>query len=175
MKNRQKKIKTRQKSTIKRLGIVCICFLSSMSFSCVEAPQFTDTPQLEFIGFEKDTVQQESMTTFRFKFTDGDGDIGSDQTPNVFLKDLRQPNALPEPFVMPMLPEEGSGNGVEGVATIHYQATRCIYANGTTGLSNWQEGFKRIDTVVFELYIVDRAGHESNHVKTDTLFLSCPP
>lgn len=153
--------------------ILFLCLLGVVS--CVKSPGFSDVPYIEFRGFERVTVQQESWTTFQFYFQDGDGDIGSGQSANVFLQDLRQMSAQPERFVMPMVPVQGSGNGIEGIVTIKYNATRCIYANGTTGLSNWQEGFKEIDTVVFNLYIVDRAGHKSNVVQTDTLFLSCPP
>lgn len=143
--------------------------------SCLKGPGYDSHPEIEFIGFQQDTVQQESATSFSFYFKDGDGDIGSDNEPNVFLRDLRQSMAEPEQFVMPQLPVEGSGNGVEGTVTIDYQATRCIYENGQTGVNNWKEGFKEIDKVVFELYIIDRAGNESNRIITDTLYLSCPP
>lgn len=146
-----------------------------MAVSCIESPDYPISPEIKFIAFEKDTIRQDDWTKFSFSFVDGDGDIGSEQEPNVFLKDLRQEAALPEIFVMPKLPVEGSGNGVEGVATMDYQATRCIYPNGKSGLDNWQEGFQEFEPVVFELYIVDRAGNESNRVITDTLYLSCRP
>lgn len=162
-----------QKNVFYITPFIVLCLVGI--YSCIDSPDFSISPTISFIGFETDTVQQESLTTFKFSFQDGDGDLGSDQEPNVFLLDLRQEGAVAEPFVLAKLPVEGSGNGVEGVATIQYQATRCIYPNGKTGLENWQDGFQEYDPVVYELYIVDRAGNESNRVITDTLYLSCAP
>lgn len=156
-----------------KLNIVNITFISALCLilmhSCVNSPDFTTEPKIEFLEFEKDTVAQQEAFTYKFRFEDGDGDLGEAETSNIFLIDLRQNDLEMSGF--PKIPEQGAGNGVEGVATINFNGECCVYDVGPP--CDWAPNSKILDTVVYELYIVDRAGNESNRVKTDTLYIRC--
>ncbi len=144
---------------------------------CVDSPNFPDTPHIEFLSVSKDTLdqgifQQDSLIV-RFRFEDGDGDIGrTDQEPdnNVFFIDERT-GTLDNTFGIPAIPPEGAGNGVEGEVRIVLFSTCCIYPDGADPCSvNAQYP---LDTVIYRIYMKDRAGHTSNEITTTPIILLC--
>ena len=105
-----------------------------------------------------------------FSFTDGDGDLGSEDSLNIFLTDKRD-NFLVDRFRIPFIPEEGSGNGIEGEIRVMVFTSCCIYESGqppcTTGTD------QTLDTLTYELFIKDRSGNESNRIETNPIVLQC--
>lgn len=107
------------------------------------------------------------------KFTDGDGDIGSESTdslPNLFVIDSRTGNSA-ESIKIPKLPETGSGNGIEGEIELKLYTTCCLFDNNIPPCSVI-DGIPQ-DTLFYKIYLKDRAGHTSDTVYTDPIILGC--
>lgn len=115
-------------------------------------------------SFGEDTTQVTIM------FTDGDGDLGSNDSLNVFFTDLRD-NFEAYQYKIPFIPEEGAANGISGEIYIDL-LTSCCYFPDNTAPCEPSETFPT-DTVTFEVYIKDRAGHESNHITLPPITLLC--
>ena len=61
------------------------------------------------------------------------------------------------------------------MAILNY-TTCCLYPGGVFNACDQTEPAVSqfpVDTLIYEIYIVDRAGHESNRVLTDPVFLQC--
>lgn len=125
----------------------------------------------------KDTIlqgifQQDSIIVV-FSFEDGDGDLGrtEDATENnVFFIDTRT-GELDNSFGIPFIPQLGSSNGIMGEVQILLFSTCCLYDNGQDPCSS--SSSTPYDSLEYEIYIVDRAGHESNHIFTNIITLVC--
>ena len=115
----------------------------------------------------------EDSLTVRFRFEDGDGDIGRESQEsenNVFFIDERT-GTLDNTFGIPAIPQEGAGNGVEGEVKIVLFSTCCIYTTGEDPcIPNPAIPF---DTIQYRIYIVDQAGHHSNEILTTPIILKC--
>jgi hypothetical protein len=157
--------------------LILLLLLVAGSWRCLDAPDYPDEPIIEFISLSKDTLRQgvfmEDSLTVEFRFQDGDGDIGrDDQGPenNIFFIDERT-GTLDNTFGIPAIPDEGAGNGVEGVVKILLFSTCCIYTDGTDPcMPNPNVGF---DTIQYRIYITDQANHKSNEILTTPIILKC--
>ena len=148
------------------------------SMGCTDAPNFSETPFIEFIGMSKDTMlqglnEQDSLVVF-IHFEDGDGDIGNDPmsgSNNVFVIDERigiQDNS----FRIPTIPEEGAANGIEGTIKLVFFSTCCIFDDSGVDpcLIDPDQPF---DEVQYRIYMEDRAGNKSNEILTTPITLLC--
>lgn len=148
---------------------------------CVQAPDYPKEPVIQYIGLSKNLMKQGQNYTdslfVTFSFTDGDGDLGfpaTDPTPSVFVRDSRDSFPKP-PLQLPYVEPEGAGNGISGEITVKLPTVCCIYTN--------PEGIKvacedvpisyQFDTFYYYIKIRDRAGHESNEIKTEMITLRC--
>ena len=159
--------------------MVFLAALAGMSaaVSCVDPPDFSDVPKIEFTGMSKDTIlqgvfQQDSLF-IEFSFEDGDGDLGREDNAeenNVFLIDLRTGN-LDNSYGIPFIPAQGSSNGIEGTVQLLLYSTCCLYDNGQDPCT--PSSITPYDSLQYEIYIVDRAGNESNRIQTPWITLVC--
>ena len=142
--------------------------------ACIQPPDYPDIPELELIGLTKDTVMQSSLNEDSvivvLSFTDGDGNIGSDDSLNVFVTDLRD-GFLAHKFRMPTIPEEGANNGISGELSITIYSTCCVYPNGEPPC-NPSTQFPT-NTIQYGIYIRDNAGNNSNTVETPPITVLC--
>lgn len=147
--------------------------------SCAKSDDFSVVPYLEFQSFSKQEMiqgnnQQDSVTMVLY-FTDGDGDFGSDtgsNEANVFIKDLRTGETFRE-YKAPMVPVEGTGNGISGTIRIRIYTTCCIF-DPMTGIPPCEPSTTfPTNPLPLEVYIMDRAGNKSNVVQADVLTLRC--
>lgn len=149
---------------------VLMLFISS----CIKAPDYPDEPVLTYEGMSSDRMVQSDLnldsTILFLSFTDGDGDIGNDVEVNVFVTDTRD-DFLAARYRLPMIPEAGSNNGVSGEIQLVLYTTCCTFPNGQAPCTP-SEQFPT-DTVIYEIYIQDRAGNVSNIVRTDPITLEC--
>jgi hypothetical protein len=156
--------------------LVCLIIITGLT-ACLEPPDFSDTPYIEYIGVSRDSMlqgvfEEDSISVF-FHFEDGDGDLGREDNTlenNVFLIDTRtglQDNS----FAIPFIPPQGSDNGIEGTITLLLFSTCCIFPNGQDPCTPSQQF--PYDTLRYEIYITDRAGNESNHIFTEPIVLLC--
>ncbi len=160
-------------------------FLAITSFlACTKPPDYPLEPVITFKSLSKSTLPQGNLNsdslTIIFSYTDGDGDLGNDENQaSVFLKDMRTGFESPS-FSIPFVPEQGAGNGISGEIAIQVFTSCCIHPILNQicmpfGDADQYSGnlFFPIDTLAYEIYIVDRAGNESNVIKTDPIFLQC--
>ncbi len=114
----------------------------------------------------------EDSVTLVLNFTDGDGDIGDvdgNIMPNLFVIDNRL-DTLADPFVLPNIPAQGIGNGVQGEIRIRLFTTCCLI-EGITPCDSSPDF--PTDTLSYDVFMVDRAGNESNVVTTTMVTLLC--
>jgi hypothetical protein len=107
-----------------------------------------------------------------FSFTDGDGDLSQTDSDSVdiFLVDSRL--GIQTPFGIPLIPEEGTGNGISGdifINLINTNAVCCIFNNTFCEID---ERFP-VDTFSYSIQIMDRAGHLSNIIRTTPIEILC--
>ncbi|GLR16285.1 hypothetical protein [Portibacter lacus] len=152
-------------------------FVLFIFHSCINAPDYPDEPVIEYVGISKTTLNQNSLNTdslfVTFSFTDGDGDLGhnpEDTTRNIFIKDLRTGN-FQDKFKSPYIPEEGIGNGITGEIQLLLYTTCCIFPNNIPPCSAPQEF--PLDTVTYEITIMDRSGNLSNKIVTEPIIVRC--
>ena len=143
---------------------------------CISPPDYPIEPQIEFLGLSKNTMRQgvlgiEDSLFLTFSFTDGDGDLGNlgqaKDSVNIFLTDKRT-NQPSERFRIPYVPEQGAGNGISGDMRLLLFTTCCNVLPPCEASTT-----KPIDTLVYEIYIKDRAGHESNRILTAPIYFQC--
>ncbi len=151
--------------------------------ACIQPPDYPIEPVIEFVSLTKTTMVSgkngEDETTLTISFTDGDGDLGSFQSDgqvelDMFLIDSRTGD-FDEKFSIPFVPELGAANGISGEIYADILTTCCIYppyvTDAATGCDPSQQYL--IDTLIYEIYIVDRAGNESNHIFADPIYILC--
>lgn len=145
--------------------------------SCIDAPDYPDVPQIEYIGLSSNTMNQsavneDSLTLF-FSFTDGDGDLGlmpNDAATNIVVTDTRDRN-IRDLFKSPFIPEDGIGNGISGEIQLKLYSTCCIFPDGIPPCDRTSDIL--FDTLKYEIFIRDRAGNQSNVITTDEIILKC--
>jgi hypothetical protein len=149
--------------------------------NCAKRPDYPIEPVIEYIGISKNLLEQGTgyidSLVVRFSFTDGDGDLGfpeNDPTPSVFFRDSRDSFFKP-PIQLPYVDPQGASNGISGEITVKLPTTCCIFTT--------KEGIKlacedvpntfKFDTFYYYIKIRDRAGHESNEIRTEPIYLRC--
>ncbi len=152
--------------------------------SCTQPPDYPIEPVIQYERLTKNTMLQgdgtEDQTWITISFTDGDGDLGffkegsSQVETDLFIRDLRL-NAVTEKFTIPFVPELGAANGISGEINFRLYTTCCIFPEWVTGQPAPCDTSPEypMDTVQYEIYIKDRAGHESNRVVTEPIYLLC--
>lgn len=126
------------------------------SFSCKkeEGISFDPTPKIEYIGISP-TVANEytDSVTITIKYNDGDGDLGENTTTakNCFVTDNRI--GITYQYRIKQLAPDGANIPIEGNLNIE------LGGQGITDNSNQQ-------SASYTIYLVDRAGHQSNFVTT---------
>lgn len=137
---------------------------------CLRPPDYPIIPRIDFVRMSKNTMKQGDASSDSLRlvlnFEDGDGDIGSNDSLNIFLTDTRQPNSTPEPFRMPFVPEQGAKNGISGEISLLVFTTCCL-PTCNSPLNKAQ------DSLFYDVYIKDRAGNKSNIVRTPFIGLRC--
>jgi len=163
--------------TIKTISIGLIIAGFTLLFSgCAKPPDFPTIPEIAFVEFNQNTIVQAGPTTNRdtlevtFSFTDGDGDIGSEDDLNIFLTDSRDGSLIT--FKVNPLPEQGIGNGISGAITLKIPNDQicCILPDGRTCVADPEFP---IDRMRYSIQMTDRFGNESNVVETSELTILC--
>lgn len=141
--------------------------------SCSEAPDFTDEPQIEFLSISRTVLPQgtsgEEFTQVTIGFSDGDGDLGDEEELNLFFVDLR--DSFETEFGIPLIPEEGAGNGITGEISVRLPTSCCIFPNEQPPCT--PSDMFPTDTVVYEVYLKDRAENLSNRITLPPITLLC--
>jgi len=165
-----------------------LILLSTLLFwfsSCVEKQVYPDIPSLEFKTFIKMThpAGYDSVGIIVLTYTDGDGDLGLDK------KDTTSYNFFVTYYKM--------NNGVLSPGTIFNPVTQTydtiffnnrFYDLAPPDYIGWIKGeiedtirplydprsSKSRDTIMFQIYMTDRAGNKSNIVETPIIVVQNP-
>jgi len=128
--------------------------------SCINPPEYSPIPEIEFDSISAThIVAQTDSVTFFIDFTDGDGDIGSEEIPNLFFLDNR--TGYTDSFKIPNLTPQGNVKAITGIIAYTRSSFNCIPN-------------KAFDTLYYTIYIEDRAGNKSNLITTPQIYLQCP-
>ena len=133
-------------------------------YSCKKKVKFSVEPEIIFKSFEKFDLDSAHLV---ISFTDGDGDIGpiqeGDTATNYFINYYQKVNGV---FIqksfsalnkrIPNLNSSKKSKSLEGDIVINM-------------LSPFYFNTSKKDTFLFEMYIVDRALHQSNSVRSDEI------
>ena len=124
-----------------------------------EGVVFSPVPEIKLLSISSTQVQaQKDSIVFEIEYTDGDGDLGTndDQIRNLFLTDQRI-NLVHE-FRVQQLAPDGADIPITGSLNI-------VLPNTLITDSSTQQ------SVTFTLYVVDRAGNESNVVESPEIIV----
>lgn len=171
---------------IKKLSKILFCPLLAILLlqGCGKGKKFNTTPHLEWRGAEivdsEGNRREILLTTY---FTDGDGDIGRETTDspcdvdsydfliryfekvNGSFKEIQPKSMTPpddcQPFhnVLPNITPEGQNKTLEGELTV------------TFSYLGFPQNGSQVDSVRFELQLVDRGGHKSEVVTSPSIFI----
>jgi len=136
---------------------VILLILPILFFSCEKDDLKSPVPLLEFISITPEIAKEyEDEIIITISYFDGDGDLGENDpnVKNLFLTDNR--NNITYEFRIQQLSPDNSTITIEGNLDISLSST------GITDSSNTQ-------TVTFDIYVVDRANHQSNIVTSNPI------
>lgn len=147
--------------------------------ACIKPPEYSNVPELTYRGINKSEVYQGSNTSpndtliVEFDFTDGDGDLGTNDSIDIYLTDSRI--GSPSFFRIPDITNEGSANGISGTITIKIENKPanicCIFTNGEPPCSS--NGDLGSDSYFYTIKIRDRANNWSNEIQTEIITILC--
>ncbi len=153
--------------------------------SCKDDPKFEDTPYLEWRSheYEVDPNTNNSKVIMTTYFTDGDGDVGREESDfdceseyDQFIKDFDMyiryfekvsgtfvevfpvDSCLPFHNYLPDLTPEGQNKTLEGEIELRFNFTGLPQNAG-------------VDSVKFELLLQDRSGNKSNMAFSPSIFI----
>lgn len=123
-------------------------------------------PSIFFTGLSTDSLQASSEQTLNinFNFSDGDGDLGNKTSSgnfDIYTRDVRNDSMINYFFPQALPSVIEAGKGVSGSCALTINAA-FIALSPNRPLR---------DTMRLEVYIKDRAGHESNRFTTPDIYL----
>ncbi|MEZ4887305.1 MAG: hypothetical protein R3E32_21415 [Chitinophagales bacterium] len=167
--------------------IVGLCLLATLGLSsCLKGPEYAIEPRITNVTIDK-TVIDNFVESFvvSIDFEDGDADLGAipdaqgdsgQSFDNVFLVDNRVNIGLDSLFLrafsVETLTPSGGTQAIDGTIRVTISEICCFNESGSAACF---PADVRIDTneVVFDVYLVDRAGNTSNVMQTPPLTIRC--
>ena len=153
----------------KSLLLIALLILAFASCTKKEdKKKFSDTPNLEFINVSDTSISYNDTGKWvcRLRFTDGDGNIGTDPTEAEMLiqiRDSRKDQAYPYPF--PFIPgSDRNHKYLEGMLDI-------VLSKKAFFLPRYDSAHMTHDTFHYEIYMLDTDSNVSNLIITPTLYV----
>lgn len=143
-------------SRMKQLTYICFAFFC---IGCGNDEPVSEIPYIEFVSVNPKQVQAfEDNLIFTIFYQDGDGDLGENNPDlhNLFLKDNRN-DIVYEYRIEQLAPDD---------ANITIQGELNIELSGTGITDDSQE-----QSATFDIYIVDRAGNNSNTISSSNIIV----
>lgn len=108
-------------------------------------------------------IESEDTLLFRFRFQDGDADIKGGRAKVVFKNVLDTVGEVDYPF--PEISAElDPSKGVSGIALVSLDAAAILFQITDTS--------KKSDIQVYDIFMVDNAGHKSNVLRSDSVLVT---
>ncbi|MEX0811287.1 MAG: hypothetical protein WD048_03655 [Chitinophagales bacterium] len=163
------------------LSAIVIFFWSA----CVSPPSYPLEPEIDFLSFSKDTINQLDTFSIRISFTDGDGDLGFQEfnaeecdpcdsscfehpTVSLLLIDGRT-NCLGS-FNLPFVPEKGNSRSISGEIYFVPSSVCCL---PPSGLACAPDPDYPLDSITYFVQLIDRAGNLSNKLELPPVYVRC--
>jgi len=132
--------------------------------SCIDPPRYPDEPVITNIRLNQTTFSQFADDSQMYiDFTDGDGDIGSedeDDSPvNLIMIDSR--SGFEYNAKIPFIPPNGNVEDISATLTVDIDQYTTCFPDKTQ------------DTLFFSVQMIDRAGNASNVFDTEQMILLC--
>lgn len=149
---------------MKQFLLILTLFFAIYISSC-EITKFPIEPQIEFISIGPEVViENQDSIVVTISFTDGDGDLGIHESDTVSTDvTYKLIAANSEDFDskarLPVITPSGNSKAISGEIELTFQSLFLIDPPFTT------------DTIQYEIFIKDRAGHESNTILTDKIII----
>jgi len=155
---------------------IALISLALLQAACNKVPLYPDEPILTDGSFEllKNSIGQDTAVLIKFKFTDGDGDLGltaADTIPpydkNLFVAYFQKVDGKFEKIVLP-----GTTDTLNFNSRIRdYNITGANAAQAEVAL-NINISVVLADTILFEYYLRDKARNISNKLSTGPIALN---
>jgi hypothetical protein len=155
---------------------IALISIAMLQAACNKVPLYPDEPILTDGSFEllKNSIGQDTAVLIKFKFTDGDGDLGltaADTIPpydkNLFVAYFQKVDGKFEKIVLP-----GSTDTLNFNSRIRdYNITGANAAQAEVSL-NINISVVLADTILFEYYLRDKARNISNKLSTGPIALN---
>lgn len=143
---------------------------------CRSNDNLSNIPSIQWIGISKIIMDQgdlnQDSVLIQIAFEDGDGDLGygsSDPRKDITVIDQRT-GLVSDQFKIPDLPNS-NGRSIKGDIQLRLYTTCCIFPNNIppcTAPSQYP-----FDTIVYEVFLTDKAGNKSNRVISPPVILRC--
>jgi len=133
-----------------------LIFLLIISSCKKDSDIYSTTPAINILSVSSTSIAEGDPITFKISYTDGDGDLGENDpdATNLFLTDNRL-NVTYNMRIRQLAPDN-SDIIIKGNLDVVLNST--AITNGSTS-----------QDVVYSMYVVDRAGHQSNTVTSSTI------
>lgn len=122
-----------------------------------DGPPFSVVPEIELVGISPDTVTEfRDVLIITIEYRDGDGDLGQEDPDvnSLFVRDARLENY--DGFYIGPIAPIGTEVAITGQLDIEFPSL-FLFGDGAA------------ENTFFYVYLVDRAGNESNEIVTPTV------
>ncbi len=168
---------------MKNFSVLFVSLSSLLLFiGCAQPPDYPIEPVIEYSSMSSNIARQNILNgpagdtiLATITFTDGDGDIGNenDET-TIVITDLRDNTPEESAIKLPKVPEPGANNGISGEIIFRLLPTCCLYPpEFEQVLCTPSTSSFKVDTLRYEVYIIDRAGNESNKIILEPIYIQC--
>ena len=145
------------------LFVLICCFSCKKKETDEEIPKgpISNIPSIVLIDVSPKTVQEyKDSIVFVIQYLDGDGDIGTENadTKSLFITDGRA--SLTESYHLPPLAIIGTEMAIQGNLNVVLNRTALLNSTGAS------------ETTTYSIYLVDRAGNNSNTVTSETITIT---
>ena len=136
---------------------ILVILLAFGLFGCEKDGSISVIPEIGFVSIDPVAAQQFDAVEIVISYQDGDGDLGENiaGVENLFVTDLR--NGVVYTYRIQELAPQGSSIAIQGNLNIQINAVSVIDPMATS------------EQVQYSIYVVDRAGNQSNVVTTDEI------
>lgn len=133
--------------------------------------KYPPEPAIEFISISKNFLSQNGADSLqiKFSFVDGDGDIGNEETDNVFVSDARTGQIIAT-YRMPEYNENTKHTYRKGEVNLVVYSQCCIYADSSMCYANSNYP---LDSMTYLIQVQDKTGNFSNTIETGIVQLDC--
>lgn len=137
------------------------CFIVLAFTSCKDnESELSYVPNLEFISISPlEITEFKEKVSLVIKYEDNDGDLGENNpdVKNLFITDQR--NGVQYTYRIPQLSPNGSNIRITGNLEINLNSLSVV-GSGTS------------ESVIFNIYAIDRAGNQSNTITSSSIIVS---